>query len=211
MADEVEKKQWLRQFEWVELPVELRQKLRVVYNIPKSEQTVVRSGVKSDVLVSDGVTQADLMAFNLSALQASLGVSKGDFDELFAQALDLVNARSLDDLTAERAAAGKEGLVLLVGSPEPKATTIRHLLTRADMDLNPVFEKEGLKVGDEIEIPTSNDAKADALMNNLNATPEELNAPATPEQIASADKAEKELAASSLLKPKKGRKPKAKK
>lgn len=86
-------KKFLSQAEYVSLPKEHREKLREVFNIPKSGQVRVQSTPNGDKLVSDGVEPEDLMKFlNLENCLKFLGheLKEGalyGFDVVFQEVL----------------------------------------------------------------------------------------------------------------------------
>ena len=76
---------------WVSLPTEVRYKIRTLFNIPRSSNTVVDDGV----VLTDGTTHADLSHLTVEKMQEYLGESSTDFHKLF----DQVVARAIDELS----------------------------------------------------------------------------------------------------------------
>lgn len=91
--------------DWLQLPVEVRIKLKEIFGIPKSEGTLI----EGNVVKSDGHTYKDLSAITLEKLQKFLHRDDEDFAVLINAAIDKVKA----DLEAEKEAVINEG-------PDPK-------------------------------------------------------------------------------------------
>ena len=75
---------------WISLPNELRYKLREIFSIPRSSNTVVNDGV----IETDGVTPEDIGHLTVEKMQDYLGETSEDFHKLF----DMVVARLNDEL-----------------------------------------------------------------------------------------------------------------
>lgn len=65
--------------DWLKLPMETRNKLREIFNIPKSRGAIV----ESNVVMSDGTTYEDLQAITLGKMQKHLDSELSDFVTLF--------------------------------------------------------------------------------------------------------------------------------
>ena len=75
---------------WVSLPNEVRHRIRVIFKIPRSSNTVVNDGV----IETDGVTPEDIKHLTVEKMQEYLDVKDTDFHKLF----DKVVARVNDEL-----------------------------------------------------------------------------------------------------------------
>ncbi len=78
---------------WVSLPNEVRSRIRVLFNIPRSSHTVVDDGK----ITTDGTTAKDFAALTVGKMQAYLVSEVSDFHKLF----DLVVARVNDDIAGK--------------------------------------------------------------------------------------------------------------
>ena len=75
---------------WVSLPNEVRYKIRSIFNIPRSSNTVVSDGR----IETDGTTNEDFKHLTIDKMQEYLKSDSKNFHELF----DLVVARVTDEL-----------------------------------------------------------------------------------------------------------------
>ncbi len=64
---------------WVSLPNEVRYKLRSLFQIPRSSNTVVDDGV----IITDGTTNEDLQELTTDKMQDYVGSTSTDFHKLF--------------------------------------------------------------------------------------------------------------------------------
>jgi hypothetical protein len=76
---------------WVSLPHDVRYRIRSLFTIPRSSNTVVNDGV----LETDGTTVEDFRHLTIEKMQAYLMTDVTDFHKLF----DLVVARINDELS----------------------------------------------------------------------------------------------------------------
>lgn len=74
--------------EWLKLPMEVRVKLREIFNIPKSEG----ARVVNNTVESDGHTFRDLQALTVEKMQSYLDSKEDDFVKLFDEVLAKVDA-----------------------------------------------------------------------------------------------------------------------
>lgn len=65
--------------QWLELPIEVRLRLKEIFGIPRSEGTLVQD----NKVVSDGYNHRDLSVVTIGAMQGYLKVTEGDFYQLF--------------------------------------------------------------------------------------------------------------------------------
>ncbi len=72
---------------WVSLPNEVRGKVRVLFNIPRSSNTVVNDGV----IETDGTTNDDLKHLTIEKMQIYLNDESTDFHKLFDKVLYRIN------------------------------------------------------------------------------------------------------------------------
>jgi hypothetical protein len=84
----------LNMHHWVNLPIEVRYRIRTLFAIPQSSNTVVNDGV----LETDGTTIEDFKHLTLEKMQKFLGNDSTDFHKQF----DLVVAKVMDDLSNGR-------------------------------------------------------------------------------------------------------------
>lgn len=75
---------------WVELPNPIRYKIREIFNIPRSSNTMVVDGM----IESDGTTHEDIQHLTIEKMQKYLGDASEDLHVLF----DKVVARVNDEL-----------------------------------------------------------------------------------------------------------------
>jgi len=76
---------------WVALPNEVRYRIRAIFNMPRSSNTVVNDGV----IETDGTTYEDFKTLTIEKMQAYLGNTETDFHKLF----DGVVAKINDELS----------------------------------------------------------------------------------------------------------------
>lgn len=97
----------LTQPQWLSLPVDVKAKLKEIFNIPRSEG----SRVDDNRLVSDGHTHRDLAVITIEAMEGYLELErlpdfKPDFFELFDSVLDKIHeTRGVTTPTLERVTA----------------------------------------------------------------------------------------------------------
>ena len=72
---------------WTSLPNEVRHRIRMAFNIPKSGFTEVSDGV----ILSDGVTIEDFKSLTIAKMQKYLGDESEDFHKLFDKVIARVN------------------------------------------------------------------------------------------------------------------------
>jgi len=77
----------LSTFMWVSLPNEVRRRIRVVFDIPKTGFTEVSDGV----ILSDGVTQSDFKSLTIEKMQKYLSDESVDFHKLFDKVVAKIN------------------------------------------------------------------------------------------------------------------------
>ncbi len=75
---------------WVSLPNEVRHKIRVAFQIPRSSNTVVDDGK----IITDGTTDEDLKHLTTEKMQTYLGDTSTDYHKLF----DKVIAKVTEEL-----------------------------------------------------------------------------------------------------------------
>ncbi len=75
---------------WVSLPNEVRYRIRALFDIPRSSNTVVSDGM----IETDGTTAEDFKSLTISKMQTYLETTEDNFHKLF----DLVVARVIDEL-----------------------------------------------------------------------------------------------------------------
>ena len=92
---------------WVSLPNEVRYKIRSIFNIPRSSNTVVNDGV----IETDGTTNEDFKALTIEKMQEYLGDTSTDFHKLFDKVLERVS----DEL------AGKPFVKVINAKPKSNA------------------------------------------------------------------------------------------
>lgn len=76
---------------WVSLPNEVRYKIRAIFAIPRSSNTVVNDGM----IETDGTTNEDFKHLTVEKMQEYLGTDSTDFHKLF----DMVVAQVIDELS----------------------------------------------------------------------------------------------------------------
>lgn len=72
--------------QWLELPMNVRLKLKKIFNIPKSTGCEVHN----NIVVSDGHTHKDLAHVTLQKMQAYTGSTSTDFYELLNNTINIV-------------------------------------------------------------------------------------------------------------------------
>lgn len=91
---------------WVSLSPEQRNRIRVLFNIPRSGSTDVNDGV----IVSDGTTYQDLGNLTIEKMQIYLSDTSTDFHKLF----DKVLARVQDEIEGKTTIPVTETPMLVV-------------------------------------------------------------------------------------------------
>jgi len=92
---------------WVSLPIDVRLKLRALFNIPRSHHVEV----VDDKVRSDGTTPTDFMALTIEKMQKYLGSESTDFHKLFNEVVDKVTQEIKP--------------VSVAMNPEPQAPTVQ--------------------------------------------------------------------------------------
>ena len=72
---------------WVSLPIEVRNRIRVLFDVPRSQATEVDDGR----LVSDGTTHKDFEAITIEKMQKYLNDTSDDFHKLFDKVVAKIN------------------------------------------------------------------------------------------------------------------------
>lgn len=72
---------------WVSLPNEVRYRIRGLFNIPRSSNTIVSDGR----IESDGTTNEDMKQLTVEKMQEYLDSSSTDFHKLFDEVVARVN------------------------------------------------------------------------------------------------------------------------
>lgn len=75
---------------WVSLPNDVRHKIRILFNIPRSGSVFVNDGH----IETDGTTPDDFRALTVEKMQSYLNSEVDDFNKLF----DLLVARVIDEI-----------------------------------------------------------------------------------------------------------------
>lgn len=76
---------------WLKLPEDVRHKLSMLFNIPKSGSTVVEYRHSGNVVTSDGYTPDDLRAISLAKLQAMFRTDDTNFYAMVEEAIDHID------------------------------------------------------------------------------------------------------------------------
>lgn len=79
---------------WVSLPIEVRRRIRNLFGIPRSSNTVVNDGV----VETDGTTKEDFQHLTINKMQRFLQDESMDFHKLF----DLTVAKINEDIINNR-------------------------------------------------------------------------------------------------------------
>lgn len=77
---------------WLQLPVEIREKLVRLFGIPKSGRTVVEYRISGAVVTSDGYTAPDLQSISLAKMQALLDTDDTNYYKLFEDIINHIDA-----------------------------------------------------------------------------------------------------------------------
>lgn len=77
---------------WMSIPQGTRQKLAILFGIPRSGETVVAYQAEGAVVQSDGYTAEDLFAITIEKMQTLTGIKSDDFYLLFEETVDHVDA-----------------------------------------------------------------------------------------------------------------------
>ena len=72
---------------WVSLPNEVRYRIRALFNIPRSSNTIVSDGR----IESDGTTNEDMKSLTIEKMQKYVESTSSDFHKLFDEVLAKVN------------------------------------------------------------------------------------------------------------------------
>lgn len=84
--------------QWLMLTHEMRRKLVLLFNIPRS----TGSYVENNVVKSDGHTHDDLKSINVASMQSFLGSDEIDFYKLFDMVLGKVEEEQQKEVEKER-------------------------------------------------------------------------------------------------------------
>lgn len=77
---------------WIKLPEEVRHKLVVLFDIPRSGRTVVEYRAEGAIVTSDGFTPTDIEAITLDKMQGLLASNSENFYQLFSDVVDNLDA-----------------------------------------------------------------------------------------------------------------------
>ena len=74
--------------EWVSLPQETKNRLRIIFNVGRTGSTEVVNGTEGSQVITDGTTESDLRVISVESMQQYLGVKETDFHALFSRLLN---------------------------------------------------------------------------------------------------------------------------
>lgn len=77
---------------WIKLPEEVRHKLVVLFDIPRSGRTVVEYRATGPTVTSDGYTPLDIEAITIEKMNGLLGSESNNFYGQFEQICDNIDA-----------------------------------------------------------------------------------------------------------------------
>jgi hypothetical protein len=77
---------------WLQLPADIRHKLVILFNIPRSGSTVVDYRASGPVVTSDGYTAPDLQTITLVKMQGLLQSDSDNFYKLFEEVATNIDA-----------------------------------------------------------------------------------------------------------------------
>ncbi len=100
---------------WCSLPNEVRNRFRIIFNIPRSESTEVRDGV----IVSDGTTYKDIQELTVTKMQKYVSDESTDFHKLFDKTLSKVHEELLQEKNP-KVIVTHETPVTIIIEPEKK-------------------------------------------------------------------------------------------
>lgn len=72
--------------QWLGLPIHVRDRLKILFNIPKSAGSMV----ENNKVISDGHTNEDLLRVSLEAMQTYLGSTETEFYALLNQVVEKI-------------------------------------------------------------------------------------------------------------------------
>ena len=98
---------------WTSLPTEVRHRIRVAFNIPRSSTVDVNDGV----VMSDGTTPEDFKALTTEKMQMFLGDASSDFHKLFDKVVAQVNEEMMGKPIAKNVASPNDAVTVII---EPK-------------------------------------------------------------------------------------------
>lgn len=94
--------QQLYEQQWVKLPQEVRSRLVVLFNIPRSKGSFVEYQPFETIVRSTGHTDADLTNISIERMQAFLKSSETDFRTLFDQVTEKIEKGIRGEVEEER-------------------------------------------------------------------------------------------------------------
>jgi hypothetical protein len=100
---------------WTSLPTEVRHRIRVAFNIPRSSTVDVNDGV----VVSDGTTPEDFKALTTEKMQTFLSDVSTDFHKLFDKVVAKINEDMLGK-KQENIAVSSDAPVTVIINDAPK-------------------------------------------------------------------------------------------
>jgi hypothetical protein len=99
---------------WVSLPTEVRHRVRVAFNIPRSATVDVNDGV----VVSDGTTPEDFKALTIEKMQTFLGDTSNDFHKLFDKVVAQVNEELMGKTIAKNLVVMDDKPITVIVEPK---------------------------------------------------------------------------------------------
>lgn len=125
----------LVQPQWLALPIEVRQKLKYIFNIPRSEGTNVVDGR----VVSDGHTHRDLAYITIPAMQEYVTSTSDDFLSLFEEVVTKIQTEiRQEQLPVQNVVP--EPITLKVGEKTFLATEVPTIETPSGFMVPPIVE-----------------------------------------------------------------------
>jgi hypothetical protein len=100
--------------QWLKIPLETRRELIKIFEIPRTEATMIMGGTNSIVL-SDGHSHKDLEAITVEKMQKYLDSELTDFFQLFDMVLDKINKTKTNTVEEESKKVETENIAKWLG------------------------------------------------------------------------------------------------
>lgn len=118
---------------WLKLPKEIRDKLVVMFHIPRSGSTVVDYGAAGTVVVSDGFKPEDIESITLEKMQTVMDTDSTDFYGLFEEIIlnidALMQPKVASDHNGNEELTPAQDIVKTPFCPTCTSKGVRHLKT----------------------------------------------------------------------------------
>ncbi len=101
---------------WCSLPNEVRNRFRVIFEIPRSRSTEVNDGV----IISDGTTYEDLKKLSTEKMQVFLDETSTDFHKLFDKTVAKITEELIQEKQPKVIVTSETPITVIIDPPKKR-------------------------------------------------------------------------------------------